>query len=176
MKAEFEKENFKVIENSCFVQETFDEENKRKLIQRKVLPELLVAFSHLHLKYVCWEENKRVEKEIPFAPLWVKCENIRRYDRMDCFPDMAKCPPNCFNIWTPFEMERYNDTPLVLTDEVREGVAFLRNHMSIMCDHQPDTLLEFEKWLAQMIQFPEVKHICLSSRATKVLAKVRSCN
>jgi hypothetical protein len=156
MKAEFEKENFKVIENSCFVQETFDEENKRKLIQRGST-ELLVAFSHLHIKYVCWEENKRVEKEIPFAPLWVKCENIRRYDRMDCFPDMAKCPPNCFNIWTPFEMERYNDTPLVLTDEVREGVAFLRNHMSIMCDHQPDTLLEFEKWLAQMIQFPDTK-------------------
>lgn len=156
MKAEFEKENFKVVQNSCFVQEIYDEENKRKLIQRGTT-ELNVAFSHLHIKYVCWEENKRVEKVIPFIPLWVKCENIRRYDRMDCFPDMAKCPPNCFNIWSPFEMERYNDTPLVLTDEVREGVAFLRNHMSIMCDHQPDTLLEFEKWIAQMIQFPEVK-------------------
>lgn len=156
MKAEFEKENFKVIENSCFVQETYDMENKRKLIQRGTT-ELNVAFSHLHIKYVCLEENKRVEKVIPFIPLWVKCENIRRYDRMDCFPDMAKCPPNCFNIWTPFAMERYNDTPLVLTDDVREGVAFLRNHMSIMCDHQPNTLLEFEKWLAQMIQFPEVK-------------------
>lgn len=156
MKIEFEKDNFKVIENSCFVQETFDEENKRKLIQRGTT-ELMVAFSHLHLKYMGWEEDKQVEKVLPFVPLWVKCENIRRYDRMDCFPDMAKCPPNCFNIWTPFEMERYNDTPLVNTDEVREGVAFLRNHMSIMCDHEPDTLLEFEKWLAQMIQYPEVK-------------------
>jgi hypothetical protein len=156
MKAEFEKENFKVIENSCFVQETYDLEKKRKLIQRGTT-ELNVAFSHLHIKYVCWEENKRVEKVLPFIPLWVKCENIRRYDRMDCYPDMAKCPPNCFNIWVPFEMERYNELPLVNTDEVREGVAFLRNHMSIMCDHQPDTLLEFEKWIAQMIQFPEVK-------------------
>lgn len=156
MKTEFEKENFKVVQNSCFVQETFDEENNRKLIQRGTT-ELLVAFSHLHLKYVCWEENKRVEKEIPFAPLWVKCENIRRYDRMDCFPDMAKCPPTCFNIWTPFEMERYNDTPLADSEEVRDDVAFLRNHLSIMCDHQPDTLEEFEKWIAQMIQFPDTK-------------------
>ena len=156
MKAEFEKDNFKVIENSCYIQETYDQDNKRKLIHRKKT-DLFVAFSHLHLKYVCWEDNKRVEKEIPFTPLWADCENIRRYDRMDCYPDMAKCPPNCFNIWTPFEMERYNDTPLVLTDEVREGVAFLRRHLSIMCDHQPDTLLEFEKWIAQMIQFPEVK-------------------
>jgi hypothetical protein len=156
MKVEFEKENFKVIENSCFVQEILDEENKRKLIQRGTT-ELMVAFSHLHLKYKGWNDDKQVEKVLPFVPLWIKCENIRRYDRMDCFPNMAKCPENCFNIWTPFAMERYNDTPLVDSEEVRNGVAFLRNHMSIMCDHEADTLLEFEKWLAQMIQFPEVK-------------------
>ena len=156
MKVEFEKENFKVVQNSCFVQETFDEENNRKLIQRGTT-ELMVAFSHLHLKYKGWEEDKQVEKVLPFVPLWIKCENIRRYDRMDCFPDMTKCPATCFNIWTPFEMERYNDTPMVDNDEVREGVAFLRNHLSIMCDHQPDTLLEFEKWIAQMIQFPDTK-------------------
>ena len=156
MKAEFEKENFKVIENSCYVQETYDQENKRRLIHRKKT-DLCLAFSHLHLKYVCWEENKRVEKEIPFIPLWAECENIRKYDRMDCFPDMARCPPNCFNLWTPFEMERYNGTPLVDNEEVRDGIAFLRHHLSIMCDHQPDTLNEFEKWIAQMIQFPEIK-------------------
>lgn len=156
MKAEFEKDNFKVIENSCFVQETYDQDNKRRLIHRKKT-DICVAFSHLHLKYVCYEENKRVEKEIPFIPLWTECENIRKYDRMDCFPDMSRCPPNCFNLWTPFEMERYNGSPLVDNDEVREGIAFLRHHLSIMCDHQPDTLEEFEKWIAQMIQFPEVK-------------------
>jgi hypothetical protein len=156
MKVEFEKENFKVVQNSCFVQETYDEEHKRKLIQR-CTAELNVAFSHLHIKYKGWEDDKQVEKSVPFVPMWIKCENIRRYDRMDCYPDMSKCPVNCFNIWTPFEMERYKDAPLVDNEEVRKGIAFLRNHMSIMCDHEPETLLEFEKWLAQMIQFPDVK-------------------
>jgi hypothetical protein len=156
MKVEFEKENFKVVHNSCFVQETFDENNNRKLIQRNKT-ELTVAFSHLHIEYICWDKNKQVTKEIPFIPIWTECQTIRRYDRMDCFPNMSKCPSNCFNLWTPFEMERYNDTPLVDTEEVRTGVAFLRHHMSIMCDHEADTLLEFEKWLAQMIQFPEFK-------------------
>jgi hypothetical protein len=156
LKAKFEKENFKVVQNSCFVQETFDENNNRKLIQRNTT-ELTVAFSHLIIKYKGWEEDKEVEKAVPFVPMWIKCEDIRRYDRMDCYPNMSKCPPTCFNIWTPFEMERYNDTPLVDSDEVRTGVAFLRHHMSIMCDHEADTLLEFENWLAQMIQFPEFK-------------------
>lgn len=156
MKAEFEKENFKVVQNSCFVQETFDEEHNRKIIQRNTT-ELTVAFSHLIIKYKGWEEDKEVEKTVPFVPMWIKCENIRRYERMDCYPNMSKCPPTCFNLWTPFEMERYNDRPLVDNEEVRAGVAFLRHHMSIMCDHEQDTLLEFEKWLAQMIQYPEYK-------------------
>lgn len=156
MQVEFEKENFKVIQNSCFVQETFDEENNRKLIQRNT-SELTVAFSHLNLKYKAWEDDKQVEKCVPFIPVWIKCETIRRYDRMDCFPDISKCPANCFNIWTPFEMERYNDTPLHTTPDVWLGVMFLRNHLSIMCDHQTDTLEEFEKWIAQMIQFPDTK-------------------
>lgn len=156
MQIEFEKENFKVIQNSCFVQETFDEENNRKLIQRNT-SELTVAFSHLNIKYKTWRDDKQIEMVLPFIPVWIKCETIRRYDRMDCFPDISKCPKNCFNIWTPFEMERYNDTPLVDTDKVRDDVAFLRNHLAIMCDHQPDTLQEFEKWIAQMIQFPDTK-------------------
>ena len=156
IKKEFEKGNFKVIQNSCFVQETFDEENNRKLIQRNTT-ELNVAFSHLHIKYKGWDEDKPIDKSVPFVPMWIKSENIRKYDRMDCFPDMAKCPANCFNIWTPFEMERYKDTPLVDSEEVRKGVTFLRNHLSIMCDHQRDTLEEFEKWIAQMIQFPDTK-------------------
>jgi hypothetical protein len=156
MQIDFEKENFKVIQNSCFVQETFDEENNRKLIQRNT-SELIVAFSHLIIKYKAWEDDKQVEKSIPFIPIWIKCETIRKYDRMDCFPDISKCPKNCFNIWTPFEMERYTDTPLHTTPEVWRGVMFLRNHLSIMCDHQLDTLLEFEKWIAQMIQFPDTK-------------------
>ena len=156
MKAEFERENFKVVHNSCFVQETFDEGSNRKLIQR-CPTELSVAFSHLQVKWTGWHKDEPVEKSKPFIPMWTNCEDIRRYDRMDCYPDAAKCPPNCFNLWTPFEMERYACSPVVATDDVARGVAFLRNHLAIMCNHEPDTLLEFERWIAQMIQFPEVK-------------------
>lgn len=164
MKKQFELEHFKVIQNSCFVQETSDELGNRKLIQRNTT-ELLVAFGHLKLNFVAFEGVKSIptEKSIPFIPKWLESEDIRRYDRMDCFPDASKCPPNCFNIWTPFEMERYNAVPFAAIDDVlaiplvAARVRFLRNHISIMCDHQPDTLAEFEKWIAQMIQFPDTK-------------------
>ena len=56
MKAEFERENFKVVHNSCFVQETYDEGNNRKLIQR-CPTELSVAFSHLQVKWTGWHKD-----------------------------------------------------------------------------------------------------------------------
>lgn len=161
MKDQFEKTNFKSMEISAFVEETYFE-NKRTLIQRKS-SELKVAFSHLKIKYREFENGKPVDKVIPFIPVWIECEDIRKYEKMDCFPKMSMCPPSCFNIWSPFEMERYYSIPythiedIIEREDVKEGVKFLRNHMSIMCDHQPDTLLEFEKWLAHMIQFPEHK-------------------
>jgi hypothetical protein len=43
------------------------------------------------------------------------------------------------------------------TEEIKTGVAFLRNHLSIMCNHEAATLQEFEKWVAHIIQFPQHK-------------------
>lgn len=162
MKKEFELSNFKVDEISGYVQETYDEEFKRRLIHRNQA-ELKVAFSHLKIKYTAWEKNKMVDKVDPFIPAWLECEDIRRYERMDCYPDAAKCPKTCFNIWNPFVMERFYSIPyknpaaLAEEYEVRAGVETLRNHLSIMCDHNKEDLLEFEKWIAQMIQFPDTK-------------------
>lgn len=157
MKEEFEKQNFKVIQNSCYVQEVYDEKHNRSLIHRGPT-ELKIAFSHLIIKYTTHDEKgKPKQNESPFIPHWIACEDIRRYDRMDCFPNPSKCPESCFNIWIPFEMERYANDPVVDTDEVKEGVEFYRNHLSVMCNHEKDTLLEFEHWIAQMIQFPETK-------------------
>ena len=159
MKKEFEKTNFKVDEISCYVQETIDEEFKRRLIPRNPA-ELKIAFSHLKIKYTAWEKNKMVDKVEPFIPAWIECEDIRRYDRMDCYPDAEKCPKNVFNIWSPFAMERFYPIKSYTPEEeyeIKAGVETLRNHLSIMCDHNKEDLLEFERWIAQMIQFPDTK-------------------
>jgi hypothetical protein len=162
LKKEFELSNFKVDRNSCYVQESIDEDFKRVLIHRNPA-ELKIAFSHLKIKYSAWEKNKMVDKVEPFIPAWLECEDIRRYERMDCYPDASKCPKTCFNIWNPFAMERFynfpykNPTTLAEEYEVKAGVETLRNHLSIMCNHNKEDLLEFEKWIAQMIQFPDTK-------------------
>ena len=65
-----------------------------------------------------------------------------------------------FNIWNPFAMERFYPIRAYTPEEdfeIKAGVETLRNHLSIMCDHNKEDLLEFEKWIAQMIQFPDTK-------------------
>jgi hypothetical protein len=159
MKKEFEKTNFKVDEISCYVQETIDEEFKRRLILRNP-SELKIAFSHLKLKYRTFEKNKMVDKVEPFIPAWIECEDIHRYKRMDCYPDAAKCPKDVFNIWSPFAMERFYPIRAYTPEEdfeIKAGVQTLRDHLSIMCNHNKEDLAEFEKWIAQMIQFPDTK-------------------
>lgn len=155
MKEHFEKENFKCISTSCFVQEAnYDEE--RKLILRNK-SELNTAFQHLKVNYVEWNEKigDYVATQTSFINEWVNDEDIRKYDRMDCYPNTEVCPKNVYNIWTPF---RISTVPMPeVTEEIKKDVAFLLNHLSIMCNHEVATLQEFEKWIAQMIQHPEIK-------------------
>lgn len=154
MKEPFEKENFKCISTSCFVQEvTYDEE--RKLILRNK-SELNTAFEHLRIHYIATDnKGNHIPSEASFINAWTSDEYIRKYDRMDCYPNEKACPKNVYNIWTPF---RISTVPMPkVTEEIRKGVAFLLNHLSIMCNHEVATLQEFEKWIAQMIQHPEIK-------------------
>lgn len=155
IKKEFEKEHFKCLATSCFVQEVVNIQDERNLILRNK-SELMVAFSHLRVHYQMKDRHGNVlERETRFIEEWINDEHIRRYDRMDNYPNMEACPENVYNIWIPF---RISTVPMPEeTEEIKKGVAFLRNHLSIMCNHEEATLQEFENWIAQMIQHPEKK-------------------
>jgi len=155
MKKEFEKTHFKCLATSCFVQEVVNSEEERNLILRNK-SELMVAFSHLRVHYQKTDKHGNVQEcETRFIEEWIDDEHIRRYDRMDNYPNLKACPECVYNLWTPF---RISTVPMPeLTEEIKQGVSFLLNHLSIMCSHEIATLQEFKKWIAQMIQHPEIK-------------------
>lgn len=155
VKEEFEKTHFLNVATSCYVQE-YNYGDERKLILRNKT-ELGVAFQHLKVHYVEWNtKTGNYDKLVStFVDAWVDDENIKKYQRMDTFPCMADCPKDVYNLWTPF---RISKIPMPeLTEEIKKNVAFLRNHLSIMCNHETATLAEFEKWVAHTIQFPQHK-------------------
>ena len=64
-------------------------------------------------------------------------------------------PQNVYNMWRPFEMERYT-TPY--TKRLDALQVFL-DHIKILCNHDIPVYEYFIKWIAQMIQYPETKTI-----------------
>ena len=154
-KTDFEKTHFLNVATSCYVQE-YDYGDERKLILRNKT-ELTVAFQHIKVHFVEWntKTGNYDTSMTAFIGHWVEDENIRKYKRMDTFPCMKDCPEDVYNLWTPF---RISKIPMPKeTEEIKTGVAFLRNHLSIMCNHEASTLAEFEKWVAHIIQFPQHK-------------------
>jgi hypothetical protein len=73
------------------------------------------------------------------------------------YPDATKCPPNIFNMWKPFAMERVTDY-----NENTEGLMFILNHLKILCNNDENVFDYFTKWIGQMIQFPEIKSIVIT--------------
>ena len=155
VKEEFEKTHFLNVATSCYVQES-NYGDERKLILRNKT-ELGVAFQHLKVHYVEWNTKTGNYDTLmsAFIDDWVDDENIRKYQRMDTFPCMKECPEDVYNLWTPFRISKVPKPEE--TEEIKKGVAFLRKHLSIMCNHEPATLAEFEKWIAHIIQFPQHK-------------------
>lgn len=144
---EFEKTHCKIIDKGFFIKQT----PERNVIMTK---------SHLISSYENITYEKMTEKgevfEANFINDWLKDNpNQRCYDDIECYPDPSKCPNNIFNTWRPFAMELVKDyTPNP------EALAMIRNHIKILCNNDEDVALYLECWIAQMLQYPDVKSNC----------------
>ncbi len=170
-------EDFEIIKDTLVVEElnTFEKvATKFELTHCKInnkgffikeTPDRLVIMSKAHLitTYENMVYQKAVQKSDTFEIVdtnfindWTKNNpNQRCYDDMDCFPNKDECPGNIFNTWRPFAMELVTEY-----EERPEELAFLRNHIKILCGNDENVANYIECWLAQMIQFPEIKSIC----------------
>jgi hypothetical protein len=152
MAEEFEKTHLKIINKSHFVKH-----NESNVIFL-TLGQLKMSYSHLSYDIPKYNSEGAFigYKSKPFIPKWTSHTHaIRHKEDIDVYPNPAKCPDNIFNLWTPFAMEQ-------MTGEYewkqKELDAFL-NLIKILCNHQEHIYDYFVKWIAQMIQYPEVKTI-----------------
>ena len=98
-----------------------------------------------------------------FIQMWTSSNpDIRMYDDMDVIPNPDKCPKNIYNLWTPFAGEKLLRDPALIVDMEIQNIYIekFRNHIDILCNHETIITNYFIMWLAQMIQFPDVKTIC----------------
>jgi hypothetical protein len=143
---EFEKTHAKIINREMFVKE---ENNIITCMTRK---HFMTAYEHLVFEY----EANKVKIQGNFIAKWMKNNPIMRcYDDIGIYPNRTICPSNIFNMWKPFDMElveEYENKP--------DQLAVILNHIKILCGNDEVVTDYFIKWIAQMIQYPEVKSIC----------------
>jgi hypothetical protein len=161
MVEEFEKTHCKVVNKSIFVKITDDG------TVLMTLKQLETAYAHMsfdtYMKdgkvFVTFDDKSDTVVPQSFIKRWVShCHNIRRYEDMDVYPNPSFCPPNILNMWSPFACEKLT-TSYVKNEE---GLFYILNHIRILCNNDDVVCDYFIKWIAQMIQYPEIKTICIT--------------
>lgn len=141
---EFETNHIKIINKGVYLIE-FPDKNIAKTKKQ-----LMDSYEHL-------EAIKIGEKSYNFINYWTNDNPvIRSKDDMDVYPDGSLCPENIYNLWKPFAGELLN------VDYIKNENAlnFFKKHILILCDNDVEVANYFEKWIAQMIQYPAVKSNC----------------
>ena len=147
MAADFEKTHCKIINKSIYIHET------SKGIQTMTKKQLVDSYEHLN----CGSKNN---KPVSFILKWTTGNaDIHRFDDMEIYAfnkAPSKCPPNIYNLWTPFAMQKLEGKPYI---KKGEGLKFWLNHIKILCNHDEAVYNYLCSWIAQMLQYPETKTI-----------------
>jgi hypothetical protein len=135
-KLEFEKTHCKIINLSSFIKE---DNNDIKYFTKS---KLISAYEHL--------PNSFISK-------WIKDKNIRVYEDIGCSPQ--KLNDKFFNTWKAFEASLLNKLESNEIENIKDDIAFILNHIKILCNHDETTYNYFIEWIACLIKHPEIKTI-----------------
>ena len=144
MAKEFEKTHCKIINKSIYIKE----------LSNTVIP---MSKSKMEEAYEHMSVGSN-DKGVPtiFIKKWMKGnDNIRKFDDTDIYPNSAHCPAHIYNMWRPFKAE-------LMTGGYKKNKKALNtilNHIRILCNNEEHVYDYLIKWIAQMIQYPEVKTI-----------------
>jgi len=150
---DFEKTHCKIINKAFFMKTTRDEFIPLSHSQ------LMTGYSHEYYLEKVYDDKGILigTKKKKFLTAWLSHEyNIKKFEDVKIYPNNSLCPSDIFNLWKPFAME-------LLTDKYEpniKGRDILLNHIKVLCNYDEVVYNYLIAWIAQMIQYPEVKSIC----------------
>ena len=153
-KAMWEKNAFKVVNSGNYVRSS-TASGARTVFSKRMLSD---SFEHLSYVDVQVKENTgRADVTIhPFIARWTRDSGIRQYMDFLLAPPPRTAPPDAYNIWNGFAVERYKPEGRVV-DTDSEAVRAYIDLLSVMAGRKPDVLEYMLNWIAQIFQEPAVK-------------------
>jgi hypothetical protein len=144
---EFEKTHCGIINKGYFIKEELDK------IIIKTRSDIVTSYEKMVYEKIDKYGHITTEN---FIIDWLRNNpNQRCYDDMDCYPNKEDCPDNIYNTWRPFAMELVEEY-----EENLEGLETFLYLIKILCNNDDAVTNYLLAWIAQMIQFPEIKSIC----------------
>jgi hypothetical protein len=144
MTFEFEKNHLKIVNKSSFIKHTDD----GYIIMSE--QQLITAYKDM------WYGYDDKGNRLNFMTRWLNNNDTQR-KKIDVgiYPNPDKCPEHIFNLWTPFSMSLVTEY-----EHKEEELQVILNHIRILCGNHEETYNHFILWIAQMLQYPDVKTCC----------------
>jgi len=99
--------------------------------------------------------SHRGEQYCKFVHKWWKDTTMKVFTRADNYSPSEKCPDDVFNTWVDYP---YKDVVVeCITPQLLEDVQFVLDHFLIICGNDKDAYNYLMDWIAQFIQYPQVK-------------------
>lgn len=121
-----------------------------------------IVMSKNHIKnayeHMTYEKMDKNGNMVPknFINDWMTSNpEILCYDDIGVYPNKSLCPKSIYNMWRDFEMENVTEYT-----HNQEALDLILNHLLILSGNDVSVAKYLECWIAQMIQFPEVKSNC----------------
>lgn len=137
VKKEFEINNFKCIDRSCFIN------IEHNMVREKTKTDMISSYEHL-----VYVNNDGDDKE--FIRVWFKDPDMRKYEFVSCIPPPITCPEHTFNLWDGFQIDKAS------VDATNCDI--LLNHIKLLSNNDMDTYEFIMKWLGCLVQKPAFKN------------------
>lgn len=149
VKEKFEETFCKITNRAIFIKKF---ENRCVIMKKE---QLRTAYENMKYDELVEEKGQTVIKTLPFLNKWFEDEHMLVKDETGIYPTGLVCPNNYYNMWRPFDMELIDE---YTKDET--AIDYIKNHIKILCGRDENVADYFEKWIAQMIQYPAIKSVC----------------
>jgi len=108
------------------------------------------AFTEIAFDF--WDAKYCKVRTTSFIDAWTSDENLRKYRIIKNYARQEDCPDDVYNIWDPFAFEKITDwTPHPY------GLYTIKKQLLVLCGNDAKTFDWLWKWMAQMVQYPDIK-------------------
>jgi hypothetical protein len=155
---EFEKNHCKIKNKGLYLHNYINSEGS-DVIQFLTYKQITENYRDLEIAFNRYHLDRGSIVPVSFINYWTENNpGIRKYDDVEIYPDPSLCPPNIYNLWTPFYGEKLLQDSNISVNQ--EYIDFFRNHLRILSGNDGNIQNYFEKWIAHCLQYPEQKSTC----------------